>query len=158
MEILEASTSAHYAAARVLFEEHAEGVGHDMDFQGFSEELETLPGAYAPPDGCLLLARDAEIWVGCVGLRRCHGERAICEMKRMYVRPAYRGRGLGRRLAVRVIAFARAAGYGAMRLDTLGSMTIPRALYETLGFQEIPAYYHNPIEGVVYYELTLTAR
>lgn len=155
MEILEAETAAHYAAARILFEEHAAGVGHDMNFQGFAEELESLPGLYTPPRGCLLLARDGETWVGCVALRPCHGEQAICEMKRMYVRPAFRGRGLGRQMAVRLLAFARAASYRAMRLDTLGSMTIPRALYQSLGFREIPAYYHNPIEGVVYYELSL---
>lgn len=155
LRIVEAETPKHYAAARALWEEYAEELGHDLEFQRFSEELETLPGAYAPPGGCLLLATCDEELVGCVALRR--QTPTICEMKRMYVRPGFRGQGIGRRLAVEIIAIAKRIGYARMRLDTLESMTVPRALYRSLGFTEIAPYYDNPLPGAGFFELDLTA-
>jgi putative acetyltransferase len=139
--------------ARELFREYAASLGFDLEFQGFSEELATLPGSYAPPLGRLLLAWEREVAAGCVALRPIDPE--TCEMKRLYVRPAYRGAGLGRRLAERIVREARDAGYGKMRLDTLPAMPGARALYHGLGFRPIPAYRPNPIEGAVFLELTL---
>jgi putative acetyltransferase len=139
--------------ARELLQEYAASLGFNLEFQGFSEELATLPGSYAPPLGRLLLAWVGEEAAGCVALRPI--EPGICEMKRLYVRPAFRGAGLGRRLAERVVREARDAGYGKMRLDTLPAMAGARALYQALGFRPIPPYRPNPIDGAVFLELTL---
>jgi putative acetyltransferase len=153
LRIFQAEAPEHYAAARVLFEEYAAGLGHDLGFQDFPEELANLPGAYAPPRGRLLLATCDGAPAGCVALRE--QDATSCEMKRMYVRPDFRRQGIGRRLAVASLAAARQIGYERMRLDTLNSMLIPRALYRSLGFQEVPAYYHNPIPGAIFLELDL---
>ena len=112
-----------------------------------------LPGVYAAPRGRLLLATCDEALAGCVGLRE--QSPTICEMKRMYVRPMFRRQGIGRRLAVELIAAARQIGYERMRLDTLATMSIPRELYHSLGFQPVAPYYHNPIPGAVFLELDL---
>jgi putative acetyltransferase len=151
--ILSASTLADIAQARALFLEYAAESKLDLCFQGFEEELATLPGNYAPPGGCLFLAREGDVTAGCGALREL--SEGVSEMKRLFVRPAFRKQGVGRLLAERLIEEARRIGYGSMRLDTLASMHAARALYESLGFQRIPAYYVNPLAEVVYLELVL---
>jgi putative acetyltransferase len=153
LRIFQAEMPEHYAAARELLEEYAAELGHDLHFQQFPYELVSLPGAYAPPRGRLLLATSDGALAGCVALRAQSS--TVCEMKRMYVRPEFRRQGIGRRLAIDVTEAARQIGYERMRLDTLDTMSIPRALYRSLGFQEVPAYYHNPIPGAVFLELDL---
>ncbi len=141
------------AVLRALFLEYQDWLGVDLCFQGFEEELATLPGKYAPPAGGVWLAHVEGALAGCVGFRPHDG--GSCEMKRLWVRPAFRGLGLGRRLAETSIAAAGRAGYRTMCLDTLAFMDQARALYQTLGFHEIPAYYDNPLEDVRYLELDL---
>jgi len=153
MEIVPAHSHTDILAVRSLFVEYAENLGVDLCFQGFQEELAGLPGAYAPPDGRLLLAIDRDRAVGCVAIRNL-GE-GICEMKRLYVKSTYRGQGLGRRLAEAVIAEARAIGYGRMRLDSLTSLTEAAGLYRSLGFVEISPYRYNPLPDAVFMELLL---
>lgn len=134
---------------RRLFREYAASLPFALDFQDFDRELAELPGAYTPPRGILLLARGA----GCVGLRPI--DETTCEMKRLYVRPSARGTGLGRRLAEAVVAEARARGYAQMRLDTVPGMDAAQALYEQLGFHDIPPYRPNPIAGARFLALEL---
>jgi GNAT superfamily N-acetyltransferase len=136
MEIAEAGDAAALAAVRGLFEEHQEALGVDLGFQGFAAEVAGLPGDYAPPRGRLLLARVEGEAAGCVGLRPLAEE--VCEMKRLYVRPPFRALGLGRALAERLIAEARAIGYRRMLLDTLPTMAGAQRLYEALGFRDVP--------------------
>jgi ribosomal protein S18 acetylase RimI-like enzyme len=152
-EIRPAVSADEIEMARSLFREYAGGLEVDLCFQNFDEELATLPGRYAPPDGRLLLAWGGAEASGCVALRRF--EEGIGEMKRLYVRPAWRGTGLGRALAKAVIAEARLAGYTKLRLDTLSTMTTAQRLYRALGFHEIPAYRDNPVHDTSYMELTL---
>jgi ribosomal protein S18 acetylase RimI-like enzyme len=153
VRISPATGAVDIEAARELFLEYAQSLGFSLCFQGFDEELATLPGRYARPRGRLEIARVDGNVAGCVGLRPLDGDR--CEMKRLYVRPAFRGHGVGRRLTEVAIAAARAIGYSRIVLDTIESMTTARALYAGLGFREIPAYYDNPLNGVIYAELQL---
>ena len=154
MELVQAESAAQVEEARRLFEEYAAATGVDLCFQNFGQELAALPGDYAPPSGRLILARaDDGAAAGCVALRGI--DEGACEMKRLYVRPAFRGTGLGRTLAERVIAEARAVGYERMRLDTLPSMGAAIALYRSLGFREIEPYRFNPVGGSLFMELKL---
>ena len=154
LEMVHATSAEDLAGIRVLFLEYAAFLGVSLNFQDFEGEIEGLPGKYAPPTGSLLLVREGDKPAGCGAFRRLAED--ICEMKRLYVRPEFRGRGLGRKLATQLIAEAMAAGYSSMRLDTIPAK-LPEAtsLYGRLGFVEIPAYYENPIPGVVYFELKL---
>jgi GNAT superfamily N-acetyltransferase len=140
---------------RELFQEYAASLGVDLEFQGFTEELNGLPGDYAPPAGRLLVGLEADRPAGCVALRPMEAD--VCEMKRLYVRPDSRGAGWGRRLAARVVDEAKSAGYRRMRLDTLPGMTRAAELYQTMGFQPIPPYRYNPVPGALFLELDLTA-
>jgi GNAT superfamily N-acetyltransferase len=150
-----ATTAADLEAMQALFREYQAWLGVDLCFQGFAGELADLAGRYAPPAGCLLLAKSADgDAAGGVGMWRLAD--GICEMKRLYVRPAWRGQGLGRRLAEAVISRADDAGYRRMRLDSLRRLTEALALYRALGFREIGAYYANPLADVVYLELDLS--
>jgi ribosomal protein S18 acetylase RimI-like enzyme len=151
--IVEAEGSEDLALVRRLFVEYAASLEVDLAFQGFTEELEGLPGAYARPAGGLLLGFDGDEPAGCVAFRPL--EPGVSEMKRLYVRPSARGAGWGRRLAERVVSEARAAGYELMRLDTLPSMRAALGLYAGMGFREIPAYRHNPVAGTRFLELDL---
>ncbi|MBW8876272.1 MAG: GNAT family N-acetyltransferase [Acidobacteria bacterium] len=151
LEISQAETPERLAEARQLFLEYAGSLGFDLGFQGFDEELAGLPGDYAPPRGRLLLALHDGRTAGCVALRDL-GE-GICEMKRLFVRPGFRGLRIGHALATAIIAEALEIGYERMRLDTVPAMEQARALYVSLGFREIPPYRFNPIPGTVFLEL-----
>ncbi len=140
---------------RGLFEDYAREIETNLCFQGFAAECASLPGAYAPPRGRLLLAEVDGHDVGCIALRPLDASTA--EMKRLYVRPAWRATGLGRRLATTVIAEAAASGYQRLRLDTLPSMRAAIAMYRALGFHEIDPYYANPVPGALFLERALGA-
>jgi GNAT superfamily N-acetyltransferase len=143
------------ADVRALFREYADSLGFPLDFQGFEDELAGLPGDYAPPRGAILLGgRTApEEVLAVVALRPLAPE--VCEMKRMYVRPAARGLGLGRALGTAILEEGKRLGYRAMRLDTIDTMTPAITLYESLGFRRIDAYRYNPMPGALFFEAPL---
>ena len=154
LTLRQAESPAQIAHARELFLEYAESLGFSLCFQSFDQELAGLPGDYAPPDGRLLVAEYLGQLAGCVALHKLASE--VCEMKRLYLRPQLRGRGVGRALAETVIAEARAIGYRKMRLDTIEPvMPNAVAMYRRLGFVEIEPYRPNPIAGALYMELAL---
>jgi putative acetyltransferase len=154
LALVQAETPAQIAQARELFLEYAQSLGFSLCFQSFDQELAGLPGDYAPPEGRLLLAEYEGQLAGCVALHKL--DPSICEMKRLYLRPQFRGKGLGRALADRIIAEARHIGYHRMRLDTVEPvMKDAVAMYRKLGFKEIAPYCPNPMAGVVYMELEL---
>ena len=152
IEIVEATTPDDIDHCRRLFRAYTDWLNVDLGFQALQAELAGLPGAYAPPRGRLLLAKaDGEV-AGCVGLRPLADN--FCEMKRLWVEPGFSGHGIGRRLAEAIVDLGRDLGYRAMRLDTMPErLKAAGHLYDTLGFKEIQDYYHNPLEGVVMYEL-----
>jgi len=149
-----AETDDDLAQVRALFSEYVSSIGVDLSFQDFDREFENLPGEYAPPSGCILLAREGSEPVGCVALRRISEE--ICEMKRLYVKSSFRKKSIGRKLSESVIAEARSRGYRIMKLDTLPSMRDALRLYESLGFAKTTPYRYNPIKGTVFMQLDLT--
>ena len=140
--------------ARKLFEEYRTALNISLCFQGFEQEVAGLPGKYAPPAGRLLLATEGDEVAGCIALRPLTG--AACEMKRLYVRPQFRGGGLGRKLVAAILEAARENGYHYVRLDTLpDKMAQAIELYRSIGFREIPPYYDNPVAGALFMELRL---
>jgi GNAT superfamily N-acetyltransferase len=153
MQIRQAATPDEIAVVRVLFEEYAAALGIDLCFQGFADELANLPGVYAPPRGRLLLAWSGDHPSGCAALRPL--DETVCELKRMYVRPAFRGQGAGRALGEAIISAAREIGYCKIRLDTLEKMNAARRLYESLGFTHRNAYYETPLLHTVFLELQI---
>jgi putative acetyltransferase len=153
-EVVRAESPTQIAEVRELFLEYAKSLNFSLCFQSFDQELAGLPGDYAPPDGRLLLVKHAGELAGCVALHKLEGKR--CEMKRLYLRPNFRGKGLGRALAKTIIDEARKIGYRHMRLDTVEPvMKDAVAMYRKLGFKEIAPYRENPIEGALYMELEL---
>jgi GNAT superfamily N-acetyltransferase len=152
--VFQAESVSRIAQARELFLEYAKSLGFSLCFQNFDQELAGLPGDYSPPDGRLLLAEHESKLAGCVALHKINAH--VCEMKRLYLCPQFRGKGLGRALAERIIAEARQIGYQSMRLDTVEPvMKDAVVMYRRLGFREIPAYRANPMPGTLYMELQL---
>jgi putative acetyltransferase len=151
--IVTATEPCHWTEVRALFREYSDSLDFDLRFQDFERELANVEGIYSPPEGLLLLATVAGRVAGCVAMRRFAD--SVCEMKRLYLRPALRGSGLGRLLAEAIVDEARRTGYTRMRLDTVPSMREALSLYRSLGFVEIPAYCVNPVPGAIYLELAL---
>lgn len=149
-----ASTTEQIEITRSLFLEYQHWLNFSLCFQGFDQELASLPGKYAPPNGRIYLAEVDNVVAGCVALRPMADER-VCEMKRLFVREEFRGQKIGRILTEKILTDAKEIGYHTMRLDTLQRMETARSLYKKLGFTVIPAYYNNPMDEVVYMELKL---
>ena len=156
IHIVPAHTDTELRDVRTLFLEYASAIGFDLRFQEFDREVAALPGEYAPPRGTLLLALADGRAAGCVALRALDSQ--TCELKRLYVRPVARGRGIGRLLCDAVIAAAQAHGYTRMKLDTVPQMAAAIALYRALGFVDTEPYRYNPLPGAVFMELVLESR
>ena len=150
--LIPATTPEQIETIRLLFIEYQQWLNFSLCFQGFDQELATLPGKYSLPNGRIYLAEVDGAIAGCIALRPMD-ENGICEMKRLFVREEFRGKGIGKILAEKIIADAKSIGYHTMRLDTLQRMETARSLYKKLGFTVIPAYYNNPMDEVVYMEL-----
>lgn len=157
LSVHRAMNSHEMEAVRTLFREYAASLSVDLCFQNFEHELNALPGEYAPARGALFIARAGETWAGCCALRPLDASDYpnAAEMKRLYVRPDFRRLGLGRILVEATLDAAREAGYDSVLLDTLDEMETARALYEDLGFEEVPPYYFNPIAGAHYLKVAL---
>ena len=153
IELVKADTPEKLEKAREIILQYARSLDFDLSFQGFAAELAGLPGDYGPPAGCLLLSLERGETAGCVALRKI--EDGICEIKRLFVHPHRRGKGIGRLLTNAIIQEAKRLGYRRMRLDTVPSMTSAIGLYRSLGFEEIPPYCHNPVPGAKFFELQL---
>ena len=153
----QAVSAADIAVARTLFKEYEQSIGVSLCFQNFDQELANLPGDYAPPSGRLLLVRVDDQIAGCIALRKL--DDSTSEMKRLYLRPESRGRGLGKPIVQTLIHEAKLIGYSKIRLDTIpGRMDQAINLYRSIGFKEIPAYYDTPFDDTLYMELDLTSR
>ena len=153
LKIIQVSSEKHIKLVKKLFREYADYLDIDLEFQNFNQELKNLPGDYSPPEGELLLAFQQNKLVGCVALRKF--DRGICEMKRLYVREKFRGKGIGKTLSQKIIKIASNKNFNYMCLDTLPYMKEAISLYKSLGFKEIPPYRHNPIKGAKYFQLKL---
>lgn len=153
LHIVHAAEPWRIEQVRTLILEYTRALGIDLGFQGFEREMADFPGTYSPPGGRLLLALNGPEAAGCVGIRGLAPD--TCEMKRLYIRPTYRGQGLGRRLVEAALEQARAMGYSAMYLDTLPAMDEAIRLYQTFGFQRTEPYYTNPIPGALFFKLRL---
>ena len=153
VELTQANSEVHFAQIKELFIEYANSLDFDLCFQQFDKEISGFPGEYSAPDGCLILAKSNNYAVGCVGLRKVSAH--ICEMKRLYVKPRYRGNKIGEKLVELIIDCARQRGYRFMRLDTISTMNRAITLYYKFGFKEIEPYRHNPIQGAKYMELKI---
>jgi len=153
IKYLKAVSDEHLDIVKELFLEYAHSLEFSLGFQDFEEEIALMPGHYGPPDGCILLALVDDRPAGCVALRRL--EEGICEMKRLYVRPEFRGRGIGKALSERIVAEAVKIGYVKIRLDTLRSMKEANSIYGGQGFHEIKPYRYNPFEQAVFLEKDL---
>jgi len=154
LKIIHIESDKYLDDVRNLFREYAASLDFDLSFQDFEKELRELPNQYISPYGCILLALYEGKTSGCVALRKI--DDTICEMKRLYVKSDFRGKSIGRNLAIAIIEEARKFGYKCMRLDTLASMEKARLLYYSLGFMEIEPYCYNPIEGAIFMELILS--
>ena len=152
-EIILINHPDEYKAAAHLFQLYADWLAIDLCFQGFEQELQSLEAMYGPPHGGILLCRHEEEWIGCVAVRPINA--TVAELKRMYVLPDFQGMGLGRKLLISALNLAKDLGYQSIRLDTLDHMTTAINLYQSAGFREVPAYYHNPEKGAVYFEKSL---
>jgi putative acetyltransferase len=146
-------TAAELAEVRQIFIEYADFLQVDLCFQSFEEELKTLHQVYAPPQGCIILAKESDVILGCIALKPI--AEGVCEMKRLYVRPAAQGKQVGKELVIALIKFAKNAGYHTMKLDTLTTLEKAIGLYRSLGFIETSAYVYNPLANVLYFELSL---
>lgn len=157
LQLSSPASAQEWSLTRAIFQEYANSLAIDLCFQGFDAELSLLPGEYAAPRGALLLAWADGLLAGCCALRPLDTSdyANAAEMKRLFVRPAFRGLGLGRQLTEGILNKARQLGYGCVLLDTLDDMESARALYEDLGFEEIPPYYHNPIAGSHYLKVNI---